>query len=369
MRFKIAFLKNQDWILSVTVGGLIFLGLLTIHSVASAFFNFQLAWIAIGIVVAFAVANVDLRPLAAHRWFIYGTYLLSIFLLFVTRVIGSPIRQAKSWLVLGPIHFQTSEFAKLALIIILAYFFARGHIGVARIKNIFISFIFLAAPAFFIFLQPDLGATIIIFAIWVGFLFVSGIPWRRLIAGLIIFTILGALAWNFALAEYQKKRVVGFLNPSNDPLGINYSVIQSKIAVGSAGLFGKGYGQGTQAQLGFLPESHSDFIFSAFVEEWGIVGGIVIVFIFSLLLIRIAVIGLKSANNFFRFICLGAVIMFLVQFVLNTGSALGLLPVTGVTFPFFSYGGSSFLINMLLIGIIQSIAIRSTFLRHIHYEE
>jgi rod shape determining protein RodA len=355
-------LKKQDWILNASVLTLIFLGLLTIRSVAPAFFLPQIVWLIIGLSVAFFALLIDFRPLITYKWFGFSIYISSVALLILTQIFGPSIRQAKSWLVIGPAHLQTSEIAKLALIIILSYFFARGHIGIARIKNILISFIFFIIPAVFIFLQPDLGSTIILFAIWAGFLFVSGIPWRRLLVGILIFSVLAVFAWNFALASYQKERLIGFLNPNYDPLGVNYSVIQSKIAVGSAGILGKGYGQGTQAKLGFLPESHSDFIFSAFVEEWGLVGSLVLIVSFSLLLLRIILVGFKSQNNFFRLICLGVVIMFLAQFTLNTGSALGLLPVTGVTFPFFSYGGSSLLTNMLLIGIIQSIAIRSSFI-------
>ena len=356
-------LKNQDWLLTIAVFSLVALGLLGLYSFSKEFFTQQLLWFGIAVLAALALMSVDLRPLARYRWFVLGIYGLSLFLLLITHFFAPVIRQAKSWIVIGPIQFQTSEFTKVALVILYAYFFAREHVGIARLSNILKSFLYVAIPAFLIFKQPDLGSAIILFSIWAGFLIVSGIPPRHLLIGFIIFVILGASGWNYLLADYQRDRLIGFLNPRYDPLGVNYSVIQSKIAIGSAGFWGKGFGQGTQTQLGFLPEAQSDFAFSAFIEEWGFLGGAVVLGVFLLLLIRIVFIGLASQNNFFRLICLGAVIVFLAQFLLNVGSALGFLPVTGVTFPFFSYGGSSLLINMGLVGLIQSIAVRQSILR------
>jgi rod shape determining protein RodA len=355
--------RRQDWFLSGVVAVITGLGLLTIHSVSPTRFLPQLLWFAIGLAVVFLVASFDFRPLITYRWFVGGIYFLAITLLIATAIFAPTIREAKSWIVFGSARFQTSEFAKVALIMALALFFARAHIGIARIKNVLISFAIFAIPAALVFLQPDLGSALIFFVIWVGFLFVSGIPWRHLLIGFLIFVALGLGAWQYALQDYQKERVIGFLDSSYDPLGVNYSVIQSKIAIGSAGFFGKGYGQGTQAQLGFLPESYSDFIFAAFIEEWGLFGGLVLVGLFSFLLIRILVIGFKSHNNFFRLFCLGVVIMFFSQFSFNVGSALGFLPVTGVTFPFFSYGGSSLFVNMLILGVIQGIVVRTSFFK------
>ncbi len=164
--------------------------------------------------------------------------------------------------------------------------------------------------------------------------------------------------WQVILKDYQKAMISGFFFPGRDPLGVNYNVIQAKIAIGSAGLFGKGFSQGTQVQLGFLPEAQTDFIFAALIEEWGLLIGIIFVIIFVFLILKIIKIGLEADNNFNRFICLGAAILFNVQFIFNVGSNLGLTPVIGMTFPFLSYGGSSLLTNLILVGIIQSIFIR-----------
>lgn len=269
------------------------------------------------------------------------------------------IRGTRSWLVLGPFQFQPAELAKAALIIVLAQYFARGHIGIAKLQNLILPTFYFAVPAALILLQPDMGSVLILFGIWFGFLLVSGLPTRRLIAFLLLFAIGGVVLWAGFLKTYQKERIIGLFSPERDPLGANYNVIQSKIAIGSAGLFGKGYGQGSQVQLGFLPEAPTDFIFSAFVEEWGIVSGLFIIGIVMYLIWNILATGMKAEKNFEKFICLGVAIMFSVHFLINAGSTLGLVPVIGVTFPFLSYGGSSIIVNCLLLAIVNSIAKRA----------
>ncbi|MBI5079063.1 FtsW/RodA/SpoVE family cell cycle protein, partial [Candidatus Wolfebacteria bacterium] len=205
--------------------------------------------------------------------------------------------------------------------------------------------------------QPDLGSALILFFIWFGFLFVSGISWRHLIVFSLIFLIAGTAMWAGFLKDYQKERIIGLFSPGRDPLGVNYNVIQAKIAIGSAGFFGKGFSQGTQTQLGFLPEAQTDFIFAAVIEEFGLAAGFLAIAAFAVLIFRIIKIGFNSDNNFSRFFCLGTSILFCAQFILNVGSNIGLTPVIGVTFPFLSYGGSSLLTNLILVGIIQSIAV------------
>ena len=243
------------------------------------------------------------------------------------------------------------------MIIFFAYYFSKRHIGIGRLSNMIRPLIYFIIPAAFVFLQPDLGTVTILFCIWIGFLIVSGLPLKKVIIGFLILILLIGASWFTVLQDYQKERVIGLFQPNYDPLGVNYSTIQSKIAVGSGGWFGKGFQQGTQVQLGFLPEASTDYIFASFAEEWGLLGGLVIIGLFVLMLIRIIKIGLYADNNFYRLLCLGAVIMFLAQFAINIGSALGLLPVIGITFPFMSYGGSSLLINAIIIGIVQSAAV------------
>lgn len=355
--------RQQDWFLVGSAFVLLIAGLLTLFSAAPQFFIPQISWVVAALIIGATVSFIDLRPLVSYRWFIIAVYFFGLALLIATAFFGPVIRNARSWLVVGPAQFQTSEFMKLALIVLYSYYFAKEHIGIARAGNLLRSFLYLAIPAWLVFRQPDLGSALILFFIWAGFLFVSGIPWRHIVVGIIIAAILSSVAWTFFLKDYQRERIVGFLNPAHDPLGVNYSVIQAKIAIGSAGLWGKGFRQGTQVQLGFLPEPQSDFAFAAFVEEWGLLGALVVLGFFSLLIFRIVTIGARSESNFFRLFALGTAILFITQFVLNIGSALGLLPVTGVPFPFLSYGGSSLLINMILLGVVVGMTNRQSILR------
>lgn len=353
----IALMRRQDWLLNSAIFGLLSLSMLMLASISRELFFQQLAWTVLSVILIFLFSQIDWRALSSYRWIIVSIYLFSIGLLTLAYFFAPITRGVRAWLVFGPMQFQVSEFAKLALIIFLAYFFSRQHIGIARIVNIARSFLYFLIPALFIFFQPDLGTLVILFGIWVGFLLVSGLPLRYIAVGFLILGVLGAVGWTSVLKEYQKERIIGVFQPSYDPLGVNYQSIQSKIAVGSGGFFGKGFGQGTQVQLGFLPEASTDYIFSSFMEEWGLFGGLVVIALFGAIIFSVIRIGLYADGNFYRFICLGTAIMFLVQFAINLGSALGLLPVIGITFPFFSYGGSSILISAIMVGIVQSAAV------------
>jgi rod shape determining protein RodA len=243
----------------------------------------------------------------------------------------------------------------------LAYFFAKRHVGIAYIKNILIPLAYLAVPLVLILKQPDLGSGLILVGLFVGFLFFSGLRPQHLVLGIILAVFFSLWAWGSFLKPYQKERIEALFYPTRDPLGINYNTIQSKIAIGSGGFFGKGFRQGTEVQLKFLPEAQTDFIFAAIMEEWGLLGGIIVLVSFTAILLRLAFIGILMPDNFGKLVCLGTIIMFLLHFTFNMGSVLGLLPVVGVPFNFLSYGGSNLLVSFLLISIIQSIAIRANF--------
>ncbi len=356
-----AYLKKLDWTLN---GGIIFLALASLLSLASTAPGlawWQFVWFVIGFGIIFSVANFDWRSFASNNRFLFGIYLFAILLLVITYLFAPTIRGIRAWLPIFGLQFQTSEFAKFALIVIYSSFFAKAHIGIAHLKNIFKSFLYLVFPVGLVVLQPDMGTALIMFGIWFGYLLVSGLRWKHIFLASLLFLVGFAFLWTSVLQEYQKERILGLFDPSRDPLGVNYSVIQSKIAIGSAGFWGKGFGQGTQVQLGFLPEAQTDFIFAAFIEEWGAFGGLAVVLAFLLIVLRIIYIGIGADNNFGKLVCLGVVIMFLLHFVLNVGSNLGLLPVIGVPFPFLSYGGSNFLISALLIGMIQGIVVYKRF--------
>lgn len=352
------FLKQQDWKLNFAVLSLGFLGLLSLASAKPDLFYKQLLFWFIGITFVFLIIAFDWRSLVNYRGITLGLYFIVITLLVVTYFFAPVVRGVKGWLMIGSFQFQASEFAKLALIIVFAGFFKKKHISIARVSNLLVSFIHFVIPALLVAIQPDFGTAIILFFIWFGFLLVSGLRPKHIIVSLLIFSVVVAVMWFSVLENYQKERIVGVFFPGRDALGINYNVIQSKIAIGSAGFFGKGFGQGTQVQLGFLPEAQTDFIFAALIEEFGLVGGFLAIATFVILIFRIIRTGIDSEINFNRFICLGAAILFISQFVLNIGSNLGFMPVIGVTFPFLSYGGSSLLTNLIILGIIQSIVVR-----------
>ncbi len=352
-------LKNLDWVLNTCIFFIGIAGLITLLSSDSGLFYKQLAWFIFGFILIFIISQIDLRPFENYPWVVFGFYFFIIVFLGFTYLIASPIRGVRGWLSFGELKFQTSELAKLALIILFSFFWAKAHIGIGHIKNLFKSFLYFALPAALVLIQPDLGTVLILFSIWFGYLLISGIKWKHLIAALIAFALIFVLMWAGFLKDYQKERVVGLFYPEKDPLGTSYNVIQSKIAIGSAGFLGKGFGQGTQVKLGFLPEAQTDFILAAFIEEWGILGAFLLISVFMIMLFRIIKIGLASDNNFSRFFCLGSVIMFLTQFLLNAGSNLGVLPVVGVSFPFLSYGGSNLLVSVVIVGIIQSIVLRN----------
>lgn len=333
-------------------------GFLALASANKDLFWKQFLWLAIGLVFFILIISFDWRPFINYRGAIFGFYFFIVLLLVATYFLAPAIRGTKGWLTLGGFHFQVAELAKLSLIIFYAYFFSRKHVGIGRVSNLITSFFYLSIPAGLIAIQPDTGSTLVLFCIWLGFLLVSGINPKHLIIILIILSISTGAMWQYYLKDYQKERIVGFFFPGHDPLGINYNVIQSKIAIGSAGLIGKGFGQGSQVQLDFLPEAQTDFIFAAFIEEWGILAGFLLVAVFLFLVFRIVKIGIEADNNFAKFICLGVSILFISQFIFNVGSNLGLTPVVGVTFPFLSYGGSSLLTNFSLIAIIQSLFVR-----------
>lgn len=347
---------KTDWGVASATLVLLVIGLVTLAAnPASELFWRQSIWAVAALILIFGLPFINLRAIFNYRWLILGIYLFVLLLLVLTYFFAPPISGAKSWLVIGSVQIQASEFMKAALIILLSSFFAVRHVSIAQPRVIVISLLYFLIPAILVLVQPDLGTSLVLFGIWFGYLLVSGLPWRHIAVAILAFILIGVLAWNFGLAPYQKERVVALFSPETDPLGVNYSVLQSKIAIGSAGLFGKGFGQGTQVQLGFLPAAETDFIFSAFVEEWGMLGGFLLIATFLYLIYRILQLGMRSYNNFAKFVSLGTAITLFIHFSVNLGSALGLLPVIGISLPLVSYGGSNLLTIAALIGIITGI--------------
>jgi rod shape determining protein RodA len=350
----------MDWVINGCVAFLACVSLVAIASAKPAELMQQTIAFGIGIILLMLFAGIDWRPLTAHRSIIFSIYAIGIALLVATYFFAPTIRATRSWLVVGPVQFQTSEFMKVVLIILYSYYFARRHTAIAEWRNIIIPFIYALVPVGLILLQPDMGSGLIIIGLWVLYLFVSGLKIRHIAFGIALAAVLGFFSWNY-LQGYQRERIKGLFNPQYDPLGVNYNVIQSKIAIGSGGWLGKGFRQGTQTQLGFLPEPANDFVFSSIAEEWGAVGVFALLTAFTLLISRLLYIGLTLEGNFGKLICLGTAGLILLHMAFNIGSAIGFMPVVGVPLPLVSYGGSSLLTFFMALGIVQSIAIRSLF--------
>jgi rod shape determining protein RodA len=240
---------------------------------------------------------------------------------------------------------------KLGLIIVLAKYFSRRHIEIANIRHIIVSGVYALIPFILVVLQPDFGSAMVLFFIWFGLVFVSGISVKHLVAVFAIGTLIFLLAWNFAFKPYQKARIMNFINPLADVRGTGYNAYQSTIAVGSGGLFGKGIGFGTQSRLNFLPEYKTDFIFAAFAEEWGFVGSILLLIFFFIIFYKLATFALVADSAFEALFTYGVLIWMVVHVVINVGMNIGIMPITGIPLPFMSYGGSHLLAECLALGM------------------
>ncbi len=353
-------MRALDFRLLIPLGILLLGGFLAIGSVSGHLALLQLGWSAIGIGVFAFFYFFDWREIFNYSWIVPAIYGVGLSLLVYVTFFGPVVRQARSWLILGPVSFQPVELMKVALVLLYASYFSRRHVQVARWSTIITSFLLAVFPAVLVALQPNLGSSFILVSLWFAFIFIAGLPLRRIFITGIIFLVVGVYGWFHFLYGYQRARIINIFYPEQNVLGINYQQTQSKIAVGSAGFWGKGFRQGTQVQLGFLAEPESDFILATFIEEWGMVGGFVVLLSFLFLELWIIRVGMIADRNFETFICLGTASMFAVQFLVNVGSTLGLMPVVGLTFPFVSYGGSSLVANFVLIAIVNSIRMRSS---------
>lgn len=344
--------------LFLPVGVILCAGLLALSSISPRLFFLQLLWSGGGVILVMLLLRTNVRLFLNYRWFLWGLYCVAILLLALVLVVAPTIRNTRSWFPLGPFTIQPVELAKISLILLYAAYFSRRHVAVARWRFILTSFFLFGVPFALTAAQPDLGSATVLFGIWFGFLLMSGLPLRRTAAVLAVLLVFGLWGWHALLADYHRARIYGLFYPEENVLTVNYSVIQSKIAIGSAGLLGKGYGQGSQTQLGFLTEPATDFILAAFIEEWGILAGILLVGAFLALTVEILRIGRYARQNFEKFICLGTALMFGIHFLLNAGSTVGSIPVVGLTFPFLSYGGSSLAASFFLLSLVNAIRMR-----------
>lgn len=354
-------LKKLDWFLIVIVLLLNAFGLLTIKSTSEDLTNFykQILFIGSGLFLMLFFSFLDYRILKNHSLILVAFFIFCLGLLAGVFFWGQRIRGAVSWYQFGFFNFQPIELIKIAVILILAKYFSLRHIEMYRLRHIIVSGLYVGLPAFGVLFQPDLGSVIILGSVWLGLMLIAGIKMRHFVVLVLIAIILILSGWFWFLKDYQKQRILTFLNPRIDPYGQSYNIVQSLIAIGSGGIFGRGSGQGPQSQLGFLPEQQTDFIFAVMAEERGLIGVIFLLTLFALFFWRLLKITLAAANNFSRLFGVGLAIMLFSQTVINIGMNMGLLPITGLTLPLVSYGGSSILTIFLGLGILQSIKARS----------
>jgi rod shape determining protein RodA len=340
---------------------LVGIGLISIYSTSFSrgnFLNFkkQLIFGAIGLIFMFILSFVDWRIFRENPYFILILYFLFLISLIGLFFFGQEIRGAKSWYKIGPFNFDPIEFGKIVLILLLAKYFSMRHAEIYQIRHILISGLYFFLPSFLIFFQPNLGQVIILIFLWLGILIVSGIKVRHFFILVFLGILIFAFSWSTILKEYQKERILAFLQPKiSDPLKIGWSQRQAKIAIGSGGIFGQGIFKGSQTQLGFLPEPQTDFIFAAFTEETGLVGGLILLILYLLLIWKIIKIALLANSNFARLFALGFAILLFSQIFIHIGMNLGILPIIGISLPFLSYGGSNLIANFLGLGILESI--------------
>ncbi|MDO8488299.1 MAG: FtsW/RodA/SpoVE family cell cycle protein [bacterium] len=335
-----------DWWLITPVVLLVCLGLFMLRSVAPQQLVSQTIFVAISVAVFLVFSLTD------YRWFFslhLPAYALSLLAMILPFLFGISSRGAHRWLIFGDVFFQPSEVAKPFLLITFAMLAA----GLSQYKQAKLAVAFLI-PALIIFFQPDLGTMLVLTVGWLT-VFVPQLPRKAVLVGALVLIILSPLTW-FLLRDYQRDRLLTFINPHSDPLGKGYQVIQSTIAVGSGQWWGKGLGQGTQSQLQFLPEQHTDFMFATLAEELGFVGAGAVIILFGLVFNRIYALAFQAPDLAANFFCLGVLASLGFQVFINIGMNMGLAPVTGITLPFVSYGGSSLLSLAITFGILAAIS-------------
>jgi len=354
--------RKFDWLLLGSALMLTALGLLALYSIGlggeSDFGSFkkQLFFFALGLIVVF-VGGVSFH----YRWLAFITvpiYAGMMALLGVVLVAGQTIRGTKGWLYLGPVGFQPIEVAKVALIVIMAKFLATHGRYTKDIRVVIQSAVTVALMLLLVVLQPDLGGSVILAAIWFGMVLVSGLRFRHLMTMAVVAAVFFVGAWSFLLRPYQKERIMTFVDPTSDPFGQGYNVTQSVIAIGAGQLTGRGIASGSQSQLRFLPEARTDFIFSVIAEELGFVGVAILFGLFAMLFQRLYVLAKTSRDDFTLFLVVGTAVLIASEVFVNVGVASGIMPVTGIALPFVSYGGSSLIMHLALIALMENIAVR-----------
>lgn len=358
-------LSKFDWLLFLTICLLMLVGLVLIYSVALGSqseqhvlnFQKQIVFFILGIFLVLLLGFLfDYRVLRKYSLFLY---IIGILLLVSVLIFGKTIRGTTGWFSFLGFSFQPVELVKIFLIIYLSKFLSDNAKYIGQLKYLVLSSLGVILMVILIVLQPDFGSALILFSIWIGLILLTGIKKSHFIVLVSLFLIISIILWGFVFQDYQKERVKVFLNPSLDPLGSGYNITQAIIAIGSGNIFGKGLAFGSQSQLKFLPESQTDFIFAVLAEELGLAGIFLLLVLYSFLFIRLIRAAKMVRDNFALYLVISIIILFFVQMMINIGGNLGLMPITGITLPFISYGGSSLITNLIMIGLVESIIIRN----------
>jgi rod shape determining protein RodA len=320
----------------------------------STFYKKQIAWFVLGLIAFLFFSFLSYKRLIRYAYFLY---IVGLFLLSVVLIFGHIGMGAQRWINIGGFRLQPSEIFKIIFVIMLAYTFRDMSEKKLNFIDIFKKMLFLIPVFLLIFLQPDLGTATIFLAVWAMVLLYRGVTRWTFIFSFISFIVILPLLW-LNLREYQKNRILTFLNPERDPFGSGYHVIQSKIAIGSGGISGKGFLQGTQTHLKFLPERHTDFIFSLIGEEFGLIGCGVLILLFLILIYRVTTISFVTEEPTAKIICIATASLIFFQTFVNAAMTVSLMPVVGIPMPFVSYGGSSLITFMSLLGIVNSVNMR-----------
>lgn len=366
MKLDRRLIENLDWVVPMCVIMLSVIGIMTIYSATrplgggpqQTYYIRQAYWLAIGLAAMAGAASINYEEL---RRFAPAIFVAGVVGLIAVLIAGRLGMGAKRWINIGPLSLQPSEFFKLALIIALSNYFSRVP-GAMRMREMVVAFAgFVLLPFLLIVKQPDLGTALIVIFLFVTMSMVKGVGKKvvtmAVVIALISVPFVGSIMWD-GLKDYQKKRILAFVDPSHDPEGTSYHITQSKVAVGSGGFTGKGYLEGTQGPFRFLPEKHTDFVFAAFAEEWGFIGSVFLLAIYLVLIMRGISTAEKAKDEFGRMLALGITFMFTGYMFINIGMTMGLVPVVGIPLPFMSYGGTALVSNCFAAGILISIRAR-----------
>ncbi|MFH1890176.1 MAG: rod shape-determining protein RodA [Candidatus Kuenenbacteria bacterium] len=355
-------IKKFDWVLFIPVLLLVLFGLSSIYSMTInvensnlALFDKQLLFSVIGFILLFLFSFLNYRSLKNYTAILYTS---SVALLIAVLFFGQTIRGTTGWFSFWEFSFQPIELMKFTLVIVLAHFYHSKYKKFNWTKLFFLSGLITLVPVILAMRQPDFGSAFILIIIWMAFFLLLGLKKKQIILFVILILISLAIFWNFILVDYQKDRIMTFLDPGHDPLGRGYNVRQSIIAVGSGKLIGRGLGLGTQSQLRFLPEIATDFIYANVSESLGFLGSVMMVLFFAFLFIKLLLIIKNTNNSFGLYLVYGFGIIFFAQAIINIGMNIGLMPVTGLPLPFVSYGGSFLVSCLISMGLIESVVIQ-----------